>query len=666
MLPFAQFPWRFLSIQALFGALGASGWAFVPFRRLVSAAILVVIVIAGLGDLQPDYLALSDADVTAERLAGYEWFTGNIGTTVSAEYLPPEVTSRPFTSTWLKTGNRDDIRMLDSYVYRRELVHRGATDQQWIVATQAPTATITLPTLYWPGWGATLNGQPVKIRPSPGTGLVTLELPGGEHWLDLRLGRTPIRLAAEIITIAGVLLLGWLLWPGFDRSHLRRWAPVVLFLVILAAVLRLWPAKHMEPSAESWDFGQVSYLHNAPDGIPFEGGARLRAYHFSADVVSAGDRLVIDLNWRSLPEQEVSMALTTPAVQRTKLAPIIKGERQGDGGNSGEMTFVFGIPANTPHGLFLPRLTVEGTKALTSSGNSRDHIFLRPVRVIDLPAASGRNAPLLGVRGLAAGVVEGGSLSVQLQWNTRQQLSRNYNFSLRITDSQGIELGQADGQTGYGYQPSSLWIPGELMDDWLGLETPESVRNGQVAGPYGLVARLYDPADGREALLHRLGELVWMENRLQFRETQRNFTLPTDIVPVEATFGQRIQLDGYRLEVGAESLELTLLWEALRHEHKDFYHFVHLLDPVSGEILAQHDSMPQNNSYPTSQWITGEIVADWLRLGLSDLAPGRYWLQVGLYAVEGDSVLRLPATDGAGHVLPDDAVRLEQPITINR
>ena len=62
---------------------------------------MTVLIIAAFGTLRTEFIAIRDADVTAERLMEYEWFTGNIGTTISAEYLPSTVQPRTFTSVRL-------------------------------------------------------------------------------------------------------------------------------------------------------------------------------------------------------------------------------------------------------------------------------------------------------------------------------------------------------------------------------------------------------------------------------------------------------------------------------------------------------------------------------------------------------------------------------------
>ena len=69
LLSFTQFPWRFLSIQAFFGALAAAGLALLPGRRLIVPLAVILLSVASLAGLRFDFLPLNDADVTPERLA---------------------------------------------------------------------------------------------------------------------------------------------------------------------------------------------------------------------------------------------------------------------------------------------------------------------------------------------------------------------------------------------------------------------------------------------------------------------------------------------------------------------------------------------------------------------------------------------------------------------
>jgi hypothetical protein len=89
LLSYSQFPWRFLSIQALFTSL-AIGYLAISVTRPARLAMPIglILVASMLFTLHPDYLPVRSDEITPARLQLYEAFTGNIGTTIRAEYLP--------------------------------------------------------------------------------------------------------------------------------------------------------------------------------------------------------------------------------------------------------------------------------------------------------------------------------------------------------------------------------------------------------------------------------------------------------------------------------------------------------------------------------------------------------------------------------------------------
>ena len=124
------------------------------------------------------------------------------------------------------------------------------------------------------------------------------------------------------------------------------------------------------------------------------------------------------------------------------------------------------------------------------------------------------------------------------------------------------------------------------------------------------------------------------------------------------------RLEGIDWAEDSTALSLTLYWRALRSIPADYTVFVHLYDPVTENIATQSDSMPRENHYPTTRWVADEIVEDPRVLSLMGVAPGRYRVGIGLYRLERDQFLRLPAVDGEGQAVPADRVVLPIEITV--
>ena len=666
LLPFTQFPWRFLSVQAFAAALATGGLALLPWRRArpwASGLALLLLLVSGLGALRTDHLILTDADVTAEKLAQYEWFTGNIGGTVSAEYLPPAARPRPYTSAWLNTGQRQRVQAVAGDLLAAQLVDWRTDRQSWRVAT-AGGAALVFPTLYWPGWQAQVNGAPAALRPAPGAGLIMLDLPPGAHSVTLRLARTPLRLAAELLSLAALLILLWLLRPrGRPSIPWRPLVAAVALAVALAVGLRLAPPRSLPPDDLTWDFAQMGYLHHAVDGVRFENGALLVGYAYGDAAATAGEPLTIALHVANGAGKRAALALTTPAVAWPAFdptPPLIAAQTAVLAADV--VTFTLPIPANAPAGLVTPRLTLEGARPLMPSGAPRGDLFLRPLRL--QPAAGAPASPSphpLDARGVHAFQRDTATLDVQMAWWTERPLAHRYNFSLRLLDGSGAVRAQLDGQPGYGFRPSSGWPAGEWVHDWLALAlTPGAAAHA----PLALVVYLYDVTTGELALARRLGEL---DGNLNFAAQTARLASPGELGPATAVFAAAgaplIALHAAELDQG--NGRLTLTWLALSPIPADYTRFVHVVDPATGAIVTQVDGYPLGDSYPTSQWAPGEAVRDVVVLDVAGAPPGAYQLFSGFYRRIGADWVRLTAVAPDGASFPDDRVLLPETLKVD-
>lgn len=684
LLAFAQFPWRFLSIASFFLALLAGGIVLAAEQPGARAAIALggslVLLAAGLLGLRTDYLILTDADVTAERLAQYEWFTGNIGTTVSAEYLTPESAPRPRAGAWLNAGERDRVVAVAGQM-TAELVERDATRQIWRVTADEGGAEALFPTMNWPGWQATIDNEATELRSYPSSGLMALTVPAGEHTVILRLGRTPVRLAAELISLAAAIVAAGLMIFGRgrsgDRESIVRRLPVALLrglLIIVAGLLLvifLWRGDPDElPAGDlTWDFAQMGYLHHTPGGIGFTDGARLYDYGYSANEIAAGQTVTVTLSLTPGKSASAELALVTPAAAR----PTPDGTAEPPAATmqtvdlTGETAvFRLSIPPNAPAGLYVPRLIIDGARPLTPSGVPRGDLYLRPIRVTaanegDVPKAESQPVELIAASVAARDAT---TLDGRFTWLADPAPGGRYVLSWRLQNGDGLALSQLDTQPGYGFNPTDGWPGGQSINDWLALRLPEALTGPP---PYPLVVLLYDATTGEPVLLRRVGQVVEAAGRLEPRPVEPVFTPPRNIAPLAVDFGDTgsdyIRLRGYKVEqADGGSPALTLYWEALGDIPADFMRFAHLID-ASGAVVAQVDGHPAGNSYPTGQWIAGEIVADTIRFDATAIPAGEYRLAAGFYrAVEGLPRLAAITPDGP---LPDGRAFLPESLTIS-
>jgi hypothetical protein len=126
--------------------------------------------------------------------------------------------------------------------------------------------------------------------------------------------------------------------------------------------------------------------------------------------------------------------------------------------------------------------------------------------------------------------------------------------------------------------------------------------------------------------------------------------LPPSAEPLQATFGDAIQLVGYdsprpTVTVGHQ-VPLTLFWRSQKPLDQDYTLFVHLLDETD-LVIAQRNLFHGSGLYPTSQWSVGEQFADsyLLRVPRTAYAPAQAQFEVGLY--DHTTGRRVPLSSGA-------------------
>lgn len=137
---------------------------------------------------------------TPQRLAtsGYE-------STTNGEVTPRWITSMPvYNPVAAKVVSGDAT-----------IQSPGRTPFDWASRVQGSgTSTLEISTAWFPGWEARVDGQSVSAGPDA-SGLLTLQVPPGDHLVEVFYGRggfeklaLGISIAALILTIAAAMFLG--------------------------------------------------------------------------------------------------------------------------------------------------------------------------------------------------------------------------------------------------------------------------------------------------------------------------------------------------------------------------------------------------------------------------------------------------------------------------
>jgi hypothetical protein len=119
---------------------------------------------------------------------------------------------------------------------------------------------------------------------------------------------------------------------------------------------------------------------------------------------------------------------------------------------------------------------------------------------------------------------------------------------------------------------------------------------------------------------------------------ERSFVVPSPGHASDADFGGKVELLGYSLSAEAaapgDRLTVTLFWRAQTEMEEDYTVFVHLAGP-DGRLSGQHDGQPAGGTYPTSLWLSDEVVTDLHEVTIrADAQAGDHWVEVGLYVAE--------------------------------
>lgn len=299
---------------------------------------------------------------------------------------------------------------------------------------------------------------------------------------------------------------------------------------------------------------------------------------------------------------------------------------------------------------------------LTVTVQTRPRLFTPPADPgVRLEASFGSQVELIGYRFDPAPRLPGDTLDIEVHWRALRWMQRRYVGSIHLLDQFVTMWGQIDHVLGDDFEyPNVLWAPGEIVRQTfhlpLGDRTPP--------GLYTLEFGVYDHSAGTFDFLPVTAPGQETVETKQLRLGQLQVLDPAHAdppaYPLQAALNEQVQLLGYDLKLeraaGQQALHLALHWQALRPLATDYTVFTQLIGP-DGQLWGQQDNQPQAGRYPTTAWQPGEKVVDRYDLLLAAGAPpGSYRLLAGMYDLPTGQ--RLPAVDGQGNPLPDNAVLL--------
>jgi len=673
-LNFIQLPTRFLGPASLGLALlaGVAVDALLRHAKLDQSSRWVPSLLVGLAGtavflsgwpwLYPHYCPVPqspDQQTLAQATTWLRWYAEAQGELLPrwVDALPPEDGLIP---QYVAGGpvNRLD---LPSEVALRGWQTGPGWDRYELAADTA--VTLTYRAFYFPGWQATVDGTAVPLTITAPEGLMALELPPGDHQVDIAFRATPVRRAALWISLPFALAaLGLAVVKPRRRTATPSPAPAPwpkgVVVAFLALALLLPALKLSADRALPWlrESGMLGGRWAAPPlAIDFSGEFTYLGYD-GPEVVQPGEPLAVTQYWA--PQREIGVpygfaVYVTDDAGRVWQQPA--GRPFGYTHFPGDLGWQVGSVARDAYEIWLLPGTPPGVYWLEAEGFRRDTaVSLLPrdwptgpnpararvgqVRVLpgdwtggkgtvtEEIAAVGSFAPTAitarpGLTLLGWTVPDvvwraGDAAQMDLLWQGEQAAASDAPIALVLTDAAGVETVRLPIAPGGADEALAGWPETAVVRDQVTWRLPPEL----VTGAYAITLEAGDQSV-------RLGS--W-----QIDAPRHEFAPP----PVAATAVLTTpfaSLVGYSWGETAVSpgatTELELVWQAQATAEASYRVFVHLLD-AGGQIVAQSDAVPDNWTRPTTGWLPGEFIRDRHALVVPETAvPGPYRLRVGWY-----------------------------------
>lgn len=375
-----------------------------------------------------------------------------------------------------------------------------------------------------------------------------------------------------------------------------------------------------------------------------------------AGAVAAGERGDVVMAWRAdvpVPVSDYTPILSLEDANETQLFRVHQVLTGTDMWRPGEVLMdriPVDVPVGTPPGDYAVRvawvarerndyssyLDDDGTQAgiwatIGTLTVTRPEQFPEPSTLTIAHPSVTDAAPgvrLLGWETLAATRRPGEMVPVRLYWQAipvdGQRANPLLQFSLQSAGAGATLVWQ--GTITEGRYPTGEWRDGELVTDTL----------------YIPLSR--EQASGTYTLLMTVGEIPLSLGSVDVSGIARVFERPPVQQESDAVFGRAIELSGYTVRPGNDTLTIDLVWHARTVVTEDLKVFVHLVD-AEGNIVDQRDAMPQDNRYPTTLWDAGEYITDSYTFPMSTRTVAA---RIGFYNPDNGQRLPVITVDDSG------------------
>ena len=220
VLPIAalvQFPWRLLivtmlSCSIIIGALPQ----LLKLDRALTSFLSLIVILGSFPYTQPQLTDIPDWAETPLSIIKWDSFSpaDRVGMVAVTEEQP---TTSPMEAQY-RAGEPLQVATAISGEANVETIRHGGSSDE--IRVSGGPATIQFYTYDFPGWQVRLDGQAIPHRHEPPYGLITVDVPAGDHNLELRMGATPARVIGGLMSLLAVGVIVY----GLFFHHRRRGA----------------------------------------------------------------------------------------------------------------------------------------------------------------------------------------------------------------------------------------------------------------------------------------------------------------------------------------------------------------------------------------------------------------------------------------------------------
>jgi hypothetical protein len=455
-----------------------------------------------------------------------------VGTTSTGDYVPTTVEILPhpepaYLTTYTAAGGVDKVNRATLPTGTLvETVSRGPTHDRFHVESSKPFI-LRLFTFYFPGWRATIDGQEAPIELGRPEGFITVQVPAGEHTIEVRLGAlaTPARAAGTLLSLfslSALCLVGWWgrrltnpraepTWPSYASAERERstngastrldrpaWliAGGMMSLFVLFKV-GLVDGQHGWFRCTSPPGEVLGAQHSLTDQkIDFGGYIQLLGYDLPQDEVRSDGTLPLTLYWWAtapVPDNyQVFAHLTRPTThlwgqsdnlnpgeiptRRWPLDKYVRDEHELDilpGTPPGEYQLTVGlytladgarVPVFDAQGTFLgDTFTLPTTLRVTRPGRPPRQEALGLTDVIGVGYAD--EITLLGAVLPDRKIELPGFVHLALLWRAEEESPDDITVRVQMVDAEGRLVDEIVTAPVDGRYPASMWASGEVVRD---------------------------------------------------------------------------------------------------------------------------------------------------------------------------------------------------------